>query len=302
MHEPCISDLGERLEHLRIGELSRVTGMSASTLRMWERRYGVIAPQRLSNGYRVYSPEDVERVLTMRRALARGLAAAEAAAIAAGRRAEGDAGPPSYAAVAALTDLRDAFDGWDGVAGRRTALRAVVTLGLEVAVEEVLFPYLREVGERWARGELSVAQEHFASQSIRALLLQVGAGCEEAPGPTALLACAPGEQHDIGLVCFGLAMHGFHGWRIAFLGASTPLSDVFKAAHAIDPDVIVLSSATPERFRGAQPGLRRLARRFRTALGGAGATPRLAGAVGAELLAGDAVRSAATFAQPVAAA
>ena len=75
--------------------------MSPSTLRMWERRYGLIAPQRLSNGYRVYSSADVERVLAMRRALARGVSAAEAAATAAGGDGGGGA-TPSYAAVAAL--------------------------------------------------------------------------------------------------------------------------------------------------------------------------------------------------------
>src|SRR5436190_21182337 len=84
---------GSRLDVLRIGEVSRLTGVSESTLRMWERRYGLVAPRRLANGYRVYAPDDVERVLAMRRALARGVGAAEAAA-AAMSTARGAAGAP----------------------------------------------------------------------------------------------------------------------------------------------------------------------------------------------------------------
>ena len=283
------------MDYLRIGELSRLTGVSQSTLRMWERRYGVVAPERLANGYRVYAPGDVERVLAMRRSLARGVGAAEAATAALGPTGD-DGGTTSRAAVRALIELRQAFDAWDAARGVRTVQRALVMLGLQVAVEEVVFPYLREVGERWARGEITVAHEHFASQSIRALLLRAGGGWEEADGPTALLGCPPGEQHDIGLVCFGLALHGFHGWRIAFLGPSTPLADVFKAAHALSPAAIVLAAAAPDRFRDGQRSLTRLAGRFRVFLAGQGATPRLAGAVGAELLAGDAVGSAAVVA------
>jgi DNA-binding transcriptional MerR regulator len=280
---------------LRIGELSTITGVSRSTLRMWERRYGLVVPTRLANGYRVYSPDDVARVLAMRRGLSRGVGAAEAAAAARVARADA-AEASSYPAVAALADIRSAFEEWDAARGSRAVQRAVVTLGLGVALTDVLLPYLRDIGERWARGEIAVAQEHFASQAIRGVLIRLAAGWEEAPGPTALLACAPGEEHDIGLVCFGLVLRGFHGWRIAFLGGSTPLADVFKAAHALSPRAIVLSAVVPERFRDGRPSLTRLAARFRVALAGAGATSRLAGAVGAELLPGDPVTAAAVLA------
>ena len=77
-------------------------------------------------------------------------------------------------------------------------------------------PYLHELGERWAHAKASVAQEHFASVLPRALARDWGRG----RGPHALLACVPGDQHDLGLICFGLALRA-HGWRITYLGADT---------------------------------------------------------------------------------
>ena len=127
------------MDVLRIGELSTLTGVSRSTLRMWERRYGVVVPERLENGYRVYSPEDIERVLTMRRALSRGVGASEAAAAARAAR-DGGAEPSAYTAVAALAEIRSAFDAWDAARGSRAVQRAIVTLGVGVAAADVLLP------------------------------------------------------------------------------------------------------------------------------------------------------------------
>jgi methanogenic corrinoid protein MtbC1 len=164
----------------------------------------------------------------------------------------------------------------------------LATTTVDVLVAEVILPYLHELGERWERGEASVAQEHFASNVLRGRLLGLARGWGRGIGPLALLACVPGERHDLGLLGFGVVLRA-RGWRIAFLGADTPLTTLDATARAVDPDLVVLTVVAGERLQPHVSELRELARRYRLALGGRGAgaeTVRKIGAVvlGAELV------------------
>jgi MerR family transcriptional regulator, light-induced transcriptional regulator len=144
-------------------------------------------------------------------------------------------------------------------------------------------PYLRDLGDRWERGEVSVAQEHFASQVLRGRLLGLARGWDRGSGPRALLACMPREQHDLGLIVFGLGLRD-RGWRITFLGPDTPLDTLADAAATLQPAAVVVAATTPEQFETGRAALRRLARMLPLWLAAAGATPQLATATGAQLL------------------
>jgi hypothetical protein len=111
-------------------------------------------------------------------------------------------------------------------------------------------------------------------------------------GPLAILACAPGERHDIGLIAFGLVLRS-HGWRILFLGADTPLATLGEAVLATDPKLVVVSAFAGERFEAEAAGLRRLARKTRLVLSGPGAEEPLSRRLGLERLNGDLVAAAA---------
>ncbi|MDQ3822646.1 MAG: cobalamin B12-binding domain-containing protein, partial [Actinomycetota bacterium] len=114
-------------------------------------------------------------------------------------------------------------------------------------------------------------------------------GWDRGLGPRALLACAPGELHDLGLVTFGLALRA-RGWRIGYLGADTPVESTTDAARAFVPAFVVVSAVTPERFQDSDRDLRRFARRHKLGLGGAGAADARIG--GAVTLSGDAIAEA----------
>ena len=141
---------------------------------------------------------------------------------------------------------------------------------VDALLTEIVLPYLHELGERWERGDASVAQEHFASSVLRGRLLGFARGWGRGLGPLALLACLPGEQHDLGLIAFGLALRS-RGWRIAYLGTDTPLETLDGAARSLAPALVVVSAATPDRVRPVAGELRELAQRHRLALGGSGA-------------------------------
>ena len=117
---------------------------------------------------------------------------------------------------------------------------------------------MRQIGYRWESGEISIAQEHFATGVIRGRLLSVARNWGAGTGPLALLACPPGESHDLGLISFGLVLHS-RGWRITYLGADTPIDTVSQAVGDLHPDAIVLAALDPAPFESAAQELSALA-------------------------------------------
>lgn len=252
---------------LRIGELSRRSGVSPDLLRAWERRYGLLNPTRSAGGLRLYSETDLHRVLAMQQQLAAGLAAAEAASAASARVTARQTTTDTASARAELDAALLDFD--DGRA--HAAFDSLVArFSLDTILGEVVLPYLHELGERWEGGKISVAQEHFASSLLRGRLLGLARGWGQGLGPTALLACAPGEQHDLGLIAFGLALRS-RGWRILYLGPDTPLDSLADAARSAQPEVVVVSAVDPRTLSASRDDLVALAREHRLAVGGAAA-------------------------------
>jgi DNA-binding transcriptional MerR regulator len=257
-------------EVLRIGELSKRVGASPELLRAWERRYGLLQPARSAGGLRLYSLADVERVSLMQQHLAAGMAAAEAAALAVRDTAEVEASRSALGSAALREELADALDAFDEPRAQAILDRLLAIATVDTLLSEVIMPYLRELGERWKRGEASVAQEHFASGVLRGRLLGLARGWGLGLGPVAVLACLPGEQHDLGLLAFGLALRS-RGWRIVYLGPDAPLDTVADVSDRLEPRLVVLTAVSRARARPILPQLRAFALRHRLALGGAAA-------------------------------
>jgi MerR family transcriptional regulator, light-induced transcriptional regulator len=280
--------------HLRIGELSRRTGVSVELLRAWERRYGLLAPSRTTGGFRLYGDDDERRVRRMLQYLDDGVSAGEAAGLA---LRNPDAVETSKAADAtrlerSSSELSEALDSFDEHSANDALDRALAELTLDTVLRDLVLPYLHELGERWERGEASVAQEHFASALLRGRLLGLARDWGNGVGPLALLACVPGEEHDLGLICFGLALRA-RGWRITYLGADTPPPSLHETAAQLQPALIVVNVVTAQISSEAREELETLARFHRLALGGAGADEAALESIGAELLTGDPVTAAA---------
>jgi MerR family transcriptional regulator, light-induced transcriptional regulator len=290
--------------YLRIGELARRTGASPELLRAWERRYGLLRPTRSQGGFRLYTAADEERIRRMKEYLVRGAAAAEAARLAADAETprpgadtttpaipapETTAAPPPLQAAA--RELAEALDRFDEEQAHAVLDRLLAAYRIETILRDLLVPYLHDLGERWAGGEVSVAQEHFASNLLRGRLLGLARGWGQGRGPTAVLACLPGEQHDIGLIAFGITLYR-RGWRIIYLGPDTPIATIRQATDTIAADLVVLAGTAPEPFVAQADAIADLARQTTVALGGAGATPEPATRTGAQLLDQDPVNAA----------
>lgn len=273
---------------LRIGALARLAGVSPDLIRTWEKRYGLFEPERSPSGLRLYTELDEARALAMVDGLRRGLSAREAAR-AARERPLPEEGRPLEALVVRLREALDRFD--DGAAHRELD-RLFATFSVETALSEVVLPYLHELGERWVQREVTVGQEHFASNLLAGRLHVLARSWDEPAARRALLACPSGEQHTLGLLCFGVALRA-RGWRVTFLGADTPLATLRGAAEHLEPELVVVSSVRPEPLRDAATDLERIAEHTPVAAGGAGAArARLT----ARLLEGDPVEAAASVA------
>jgi len=277
---------------LRIGELSRRVGVSPELLRAWDRRYGLLRPTRSQGGFRLYSTADEQRVRRMLALQQQGLSPAVAARTVAGEANAADDASAAVPAEALRQALAEALDRFDEAAANRAFDRALGTLSLDTLLREIVLDYLTDLGERWSAGQATVAQEHFATNVLRGRLLGLARDWGQGGGPLALLACPPGELHDLGLICFGLALRA-RGWRIAFLGADTPIDTLTQTADNLHPDLVVLTATTPQRLSRVRSELRELSETTRLAVAGAGTTDALAASVGAELLNGDPVSQAA---------
>ncbi len=281
---------GDKLFH--IGELSRRAGVPVESLRAWERRYGLLAPSRTPGGFRLYGEDDVARVLAMRAHLGTGLSAAQAARLALAE----DVGPATApASVLDSSELDAALVRFDEAAAQTAFDRLLASLSLDVVLQDVLFPYLHELGARWERGDATVAQEHFTSNIVRGRLVSLARGWDRGGGPRAVLACIEGERHDLPLVGFGLVLRE-HGWRISYLGADTPVESVLEAARSLKPEAVVVSGTVSGVFDEIATLLREVALLAPLYLAGAAADRHYARRAHATHLAGDPITAAETLA------
>ena len=198
---------------------------------------------------------------------------------------------PQLRAASAMRELAAALDAFDEPRAQAVLDELLAVATVDALLTEVVLPYLRDLGERWERGEASVAQEHFASAVIRGRLLGLARGWGRGLGPLALLACLPGEQHDLGLIAFGLALRA-RGWRIAYLGPDTPLDTLEAAAGSLAPALVVATSVDANRIARIADALAELADRYRVGLGGSGADEDAAAKIGATFLGGDPIAAA----------
>jgi DNA-binding transcriptional MerR regulator len=268
--------------------------MKPVTLRAWERRYGLIKPLRSESGRRMYTAEHITLVQRIQVMLEQGMSIGEVATSLRARP------PEKHAQRRDLwwqvrRRMEAAVAQFDESALEALYNESLATHPLDLVTRKLLMPLLAELGARWESAEISVAEEHFFSMYVRN---KIGARLHHrAPltsGLKLLCACAPAEQHELGLMLFALAAHEA-GIRSVLLGANAPLEDLPVACSRARCDAIVLSSSFDTSAGSFYEGLASLVRRAEKPVfvGGAGSARHLdeiarAGAValGADIASG----------------
>lgn len=238
----------------RIKTVSDITGIPKNTLVAWERRYGILNPERLPNGYRQYTDADIATLQQLKSAMADGLKISEAVdVVLAERRENGAAAAQEDTGLRAVPstqekafaplveELLEALTRFQRPEAEAIVGRLVGSSN-EQLIDLLYFPLLRRVGSEWEAGRLSVAKEHFASAFVRdqliGMLLKVGCG----PRGGTHVACVtfPGEHHELGVL--GLAVKlALSGCRVTYLGADLPVKELCQFSRDHRPAWICVS-------------------------------------------------------------
>jgi len=227
------------------------TGLSVETLRAWERRYGIVEPKRDGSGHRVYTGMDVARLRRLRETTDRGhpigkiahLSDAELNSLLVDRHED----HPNVAASQALgTRILTAIEKFDLEECDQAIAMAFALLPVGDVISEVLSPVLREVGERWHRGEFSIGQERLVSSAVRRQISGLlNTFNSMARGAPIVFATVSGEPHELGILMFA-ALAASRKWRTCYLGADLPPEEISNFATRVEATAVAVSLVLPE--------------------------------------------------------
>jgi methanogenic corrinoid protein MtbC1 len=206
---------------------AELTGLTADTLRVWERRYGIVEPERSPGGYRLYDDVALRRLAAMKSLVDSGWSVRAAATRVLEDEAGGTPTPPSpvpggVADLEALSAAGRAFDPDALVA----ALDAGFAAGsFERVVDAWLMPSLERLGDDWRDGELTVAGEHFVSAAVQRRLATIYESLPPPTGtPVVVVGLASGSRHELGVLCFAIAARR-EGLDVLYVGSDLPPED-----------------------------------------------------------------------------
>ena len=224
-----------------IQEIETRSQVPVGTLRQWERRYGFPKPERTESGRRLFSEADLAAIVTMKAYIDTGIPPSRAVELV-------KQGAPALAATGASQVLKqqlvEAFLALDETKVNHILSQAFALHPLDVVLMDIIQASIVELGQRWHDGEIDIATEHFASNIAQAKLRNLlTVFAEGATGPTVIVSCAPLEMHELGVLIVAVLLRQA-GYRVYYLGADTPLSDLREIAMKLQPAAVLISATT----------------------------------------------------------
>lgn len=243
------------------------SGVSIPLLRAWERRYAVVEPMRTASGYRLYDDGAISRLRAMRALIETGRAASQAAAevaaadpdalerLAGGQSLVGERLPIAATAGLLIPRLVTAAAALDQPGLERALDECFAAMSFEVAVSEVVFPALVEIGEAWARGDLDVSAEHAAGAAVQRRLGAAFGAAGRAPGaPLVLVGLPAGAQHELAVLAFATALRRT-GLDAVYLGPNVPVEAWLHAAGSSHAAAAVIGTTMEQDASAARETL-----------------------------------------------
>ena len=232
-----------------ISAVAKLTGIPLDTLRAWERRYRTVIPKRVARG-RLYSEEQIQKLLLLRRAVEQGHSIGQVAALGDRQLRELLEKSSSIAASAAkaadssdiLAPVLHALDRFDYAGTDREINRLAAAMGSPRSfVHQAALPLMRMVGERWHEGKCSIAQEHMLTNLLTGVLASlVRTYSPSNPPARVLLATPTNERHAFPTLAAAMLIAA-GGLGAIYLGTDLPAADIVLAARKSEADVVLLS-------------------------------------------------------------
>ena len=262
----------------RVGMVSKMTGLSTHTLRMWEKRYAAVLPKRTEAGGRLYTDTDVERLRLLHKLVQSGHSIGGIANLPDGDLRGMTAAAPATSIQAVsqhLPELRErvmaAIERLRIQEAELLLTNAALSTEPSEFLKSVVTPILVEIGDRWERGELRIAHEHASSTLMRGLLFSLMRLYPANDAQRRAVVGTPAkEDHELGAMMVAM-LAAMHGWSVLYLGPDLPAEEIAYAVNETDADLLMLSvtNLTPKESQREIAAIEReVADRVRILVGG----------------------------------
>jgi len=255
----AISNTYEKPSH-PIRVVATRTGLSKDVIRVWEKRYQAINPQRSDTGRRLYADADIEHLIKLKQAISGGWRISDVAKLSKDELDKLIAENSQSTEMADSTSVNGEFDtggsylsrcleaieGLDAQKLDALLSSASVAMPIPRLLDDLVAPLLITIGERWHKGKLRVGHEHLATSVIRRFLdnLRETAGMH-AQGPTIVVTTPSGQNHEMGSMMAAVAA-AVAGWKVIYMMPSMPSRDIVAAALQVKARAVALSMTYPE--------------------------------------------------------
>ncbi len=231
-----------------IRDLERLTGIKAHTIRIWEKRYGLIDPERTSTNIRAYCDSDLKKLLNISILNKNGFKISKIAQFSPVEIAENINKLSEYFpdSESLIENLTIAMIDLDEYKFEKILSRAIIQFGFENTAIKILNPFLVKIGIMWQTGSINPAQEHFVSNLVRRKMLVAiddQIRDTQSHGKTFVLFLPEGEMHEMSLL-FASYLIRKRGHKVIYLGQSVPLNDLIEVSKSCNPDYFLTSFIT----------------------------------------------------------
>ena len=240
--------------------VARRTGLSTDVIRVWERRYGAVTPERSATSRRLYSDADIARLQLLQQATQSGRRISDVATLADDElrqlitadekvveRVSARAASPGadLTALGYIEACKDAIREAEPVALERALSRASVEYSVPDLFERVIIPLMHHIGQSWQEGELRVSQEHMATAVVRSFLGNLVAGSNmAASGPVLIVTTPRGQSHELGAL-MAAVVAASDGWNVVYLSPNMPANEIAAMVLKRQARVVVLGISYP---------------------------------------------------------
>lgn len=237
------------------------TGLSPHVIRVWEKRFGAVKPERTATNRRLYSEEEVARLALLRKATLAGHSISQIYQLQPEELSRLSNAGQVQSENAAQSSAMIAVSNLDEPQLNALLEEQIVALGLHGVLERFIAPLAKTIGEAWRRGDITAGHEHFTSNIIRDFLHKNSKPFAWTPGMPTLIAATPsGQLHELGAVIVAAAATDY-GWRVVYVGSSLPASEIASVAVQQNALAVALSIVYPEDDPGL-PGELELLRQY----------------------------------------
>lgn len=228
-----------------IRDLEILSNIKSHTIRIWEKRYNVLNPERTDTNIRYYTNEDLKKLLNVSFLNKHGIKISKImemseeeilVTVQSLNPSHSDNDTLIENLMVAMIDLNEAYF-------YKTLNASTSSLGFEKTITDIVFPFFHKIGIMWQTGVINPAQEHFVSNIIRQKIIAATECLEYAPSenfPKVILLLPEGELHELSLLLYNYALRK-RGYPTIYLGQAVPLESLQRIIEIISPDIMVCS-------------------------------------------------------------